>query len=121
MKTVILTLGILFCYNFAQASFHGVARTTYRCSDGNSYDLVTSFHGGYSRTVHRFVALCTLNTVPQDLYSFKIPNSIAEVVACGDEDTPEIRYCMEEFIQLNNVGENSTLNSDPRQGLVHGD
>lgn len=119
MKMIIFTLSVLFCYSFAQASSHGVVRATYRCSDGNSYDLVALFHGGYGRTTYNFVALCSLNTVPRDRYIYQIPAQIPEVVACGDEDSPEIRDCMDEFFRLNNVGERGTLNSDP-QSVVHG-
>ncbi len=81
----------------------------FRCSNGENYDVIRHYWGGWGPGSWKLAAFCNvgiLNEKNHDKYQPRMADprmAHPEVARCADEDTEYVRLCFEEFKTFNGV------------------
>lgn len=88
----------------ANASVAILDKEVYHCSNGKDYGILRHYWGGWGPGNWNLVGLCSQSTLTQSHYDGRYTDareSHPDIARCADEDTPEIRYCYNEFTEKN--------------------
>jgi hypothetical protein len=109
-----------FSASSARASVAILDVQEYRCSNGENYEVIRHYWGGWGPGSWKAVAFCNvgiLNKKNHDNYQPRMMDpkmAHPEVARCAEEDTEYVRYCFEEFKTHNGI------QGGELEPLVHG-
>jgi hypothetical protein len=95
--SLVVLMNLFSFYTFANSRTY--TSESFRCSDGYSYDLVLSETLNVENKTLKLLAVCNTGIL-NNMNSGQV-NITTDMKECRKDDSPELRTCAKEFLELN--------------------